>query len=111
MRVPHRVRPVRPIGRVDRASRFSNIPHRKWLYGHDLVRGELTVIGSPGGAGKSSLAIGMAICVATNREQLGEKIRGGTGLKALVINGEDSTDEIRRRVHAFCLAHGIAEAA
>ncbi len=88
---------------------FSNIPHRKWLYGFDLVRGELTVIGSPGGAGKSSLAIGMAICVATNRELLGEEIRGGAGLKALVINGEDSTDEIRRRVHAFCLAHGIAE--
>jgi hypothetical protein len=88
---------------------FSNIPHRKWLYSVDLVRGELTVIGSPGGAGKSSLAIGMAICVATNRELLGEKIRGGGNLKALVLNGEDSTDEIRRRTHAFCLAHGIAE--
>lgn len=88
---------------------FTNIPHRKWLYGSDLVRGELTVIGSPGGAGKSSLAIGMAICVATNRELLGEKIRGGGNLKVLVINGEDSTDEIRRRTYAFCLAHRVAE--
>jgi AAA domain len=88
---------------------FANIPHREWLYGFDLVRGELTVIGSPGGAGKSSLAIGMAICAATDRELLGEKIRGGSNLKALVINGEDSTDEIRRRVYAFCLAHGVAE--
>jgi hypothetical protein len=88
---------------------FTNIPHRPWLYGFDLVRGELTVIGSPGGAGKSSLAIGMAICVATNQELLGEEIRGGADLKALVINGEDSTDEIRRRVYAFCLAHEIAE--
>ena len=88
---------------------FSNIPHRKWLYGFDVVRGELTVIGSPGGAGKSSLAIGVAICVATNRDLLGEKVRGGAGLKALVINGEDSTDEIRRRVWAFSLAHGLTE--
>jgi hypothetical protein len=88
---------------------FANIPHRKWLYGFDLVRGELTVIGSPGGAGKSSLAIGMAICAATNRELLGEKIRGGGNLKSLVINSEDSTEEIRRRVYAFCLAHGVAE--
>jgi AAA domain len=88
---------------------FDNIPHRKWLYGSDFVRGELTVIGSPGGAGKSSLAIGMAICVATNRELLGEKIRGGGNLKVLVINGEDSTDEIRRRTYAFCLAHRVAE--
>jgi hypothetical protein len=88
---------------------FANILHRKWLYGTDLVRGEITVIGSPGGAGKSSLAIGMAICVATNRELLGEKIRGGGNLKVLVINGEDSTDEIRRRAYAFCLEHGVAE--
>jgi hypothetical protein len=88
---------------------FSNIPHRKWLYGFDLVRGELTVIGSPGGVGKSSLAIGKAICVATNRDLLGEKIRGGANLKALVINGEDDTDVILRRVCGFCLAHGIAE--
>ena len=51
----------------------------------------------------------MAICVATNRELLGEKIRGGGNLKVLVINGEDSTDEIRRRTYAFCLAHGVAE--
>ena len=86
-----------------------NIPHRKWLYGVYLVRGELTVIGSPGGAGKSSLAIGMAICIATNRELLGEKIRGRGDLKALVINGEDSTDEIRRRVYAFTLQHGLVE--
>ena len=88
---------------------LKNIPHRKWLYGVDLVRGELTVIASPGGAGKSSLAIGMAICIATNRELLGEKIRGGSNLKAVVINGEDSTDEIRRRVYAFSLQHGLAE--
>ena len=88
---------------------FVNIPHRQFLYGYDLVRGELTVIGSPGGAGKSSLAIGKAICVATKRELLGEKIRGVSDLKALVINGEDSTVELRRRVQAFCLVYNIAE--
>jgi len=88
---------------------LKNIPPRKWLYGVDLVKGELTVIGSPGGAGKSSLAIGMAICIATNRELLEEKIRGRGNLKALVINGEDSTDEIRRRVCAFSLQHGLVE--
>ena len=67
------------------------------------------MVGFPGGAGKSSLAIGMAISIVTGRDLLGEKIRGGANLKALVINGEDSTDEIRRRVCAFCLTHGIAE--
>ncbi|WP_439923340.1 AAA family ATPase [Nitrobacter sp. JJSN] len=88
---------------------FSNIPHRQWLYGFDLIRGELTVLASPGGVGKSSLAIGMAISAATGRELLGEKVRGGNGLEVLLINAEDSGTEIRRRVWAFCRGHGIAE--
>lgn len=88
---------------------FSNIPHRQWLYGFDLVRGETTVIGSPGGVGKSSLAIGMAISIATGKELLGEKVRGGDDLKVLLINAEDGGTEIKRRVWAFCRAHNVAE--
>lgn len=87
---------------------FSGIPHRRWLYGFDLVRGELTVIASPGGVGKSSLAIGMATSIATGRELLGEKIRGND-LNVLLINAEDSSTEIRRRVWALSLAYNIAE--
>jgi RepB DNA-primase from phage plasmid/Primase C terminal 2 (PriCT-2)/AAA domain len=40
---------------------FSNIPHRRWLYGVDLIRGEITVLAAPGGVGKSSLAIGISV--------------------------------------------------
>jgi hypothetical protein len=78
------------------------------LYGVDLVRGEITVLASPGGLGKSSLAIGMAVSIVTGKEILDEKIRG-SALKVLLINAEDSTDEIRRRIWAFCLAHQVAE--
>jgi AAA domain len=88
---------------------FSNIPHRRWLYGIDLVRGEITVQGAPGGAGKTSLAIGMAVSIATGRALLEETIWGGDKLKALYINAEDSSIEMQRRVWAFCLKHGITE--
>jgi hypothetical protein len=84
---------------------FSNIPHRQWLYGFDLVRGETTVIASPGGVGKSSLAIGMAVSIASGKGLLGEKVRGGDDLTVLLINAEDSGTEIMRRVWAFYLAH------
>jgi AAA domain len=87
---------------------FSSVRHRRTLYGFDLVRGEITVLGSPGGFGKSSLAIGMGISVSVGKELLCEKIRGG-GLKVLLINGEDSSEEIHRRVWAFCLAFGLTE--
>ena len=94
---------------ADLQVRFSNIPHRKWQYGVDLVRGEITILGSPGGVGKSSLAIGMAVAIATGRELLGEKVHDGDDLSVLLINSEDTGTEIMRRIWAFCLLHTVAE--
>jgi hypothetical protein len=84
---------------------FSNIPHRHWLYGTYLIRGEITVLAAPGGAGKTALATGIAVEIATGVELLGDKIWGGQDLKVLSINAEDSGTEIQRRISAFCLAH------
>ncbi len=84
---------------------FGNIPHRKWLYGIDLIRGEVTFLAAPGGAGKTALAIGRAIEIATGIEILEEKIYQAHPLKVLYINAEDSGAEINRRIYAFWLAH------
>ena len=87
---------------------FDHIPHRQWLYGIDLVRGEVTLLASPGGVGKSSLAIGAAVSVASGRALLDERICDDS-LKALYINAEDSATEMRRRIWALCLHHHVAE--
>ena len=84
---------------------FVGLPHRRWLYGTYLIRGEVTILASPGGAGKTALATGIAVEIATGMTVLDEQIYGGPELKVLVINGEDSTNEIARRIWAFCLAH------
>ena len=83
---------------------FSNIPHRRWLYGTYLIRGEITVLAAPGGAGKTALATGMAVEIAAGAALFDENIFGHD-LKALFINGEDGGTEIRRRIWALCLAH------
>jgi len=87
---------------------FKSIPHRRWLYGVDLVRGEITLLAAPGGVGKSSLAIGMSVSAATGRRLLDEKI-WSEGLKVFYVNAEDSGIEMRRRIWAFCLNHGVTE--
>ena len=84
---------------------ISNIPHRHWLYGTYLIRGEITVLAAPGGAGKTALATGIAVEIATDTVILEEKIYGESASKVLFINGEDGGSEIHRRVLAFCLAH------
>jgi hypothetical protein len=82
-------------------------PHRPWLYGVDLVRGDLSVLASTGGAGKTSLAVGMAISLASGSSLLGEQIWGSGPLTSLYINAEDSGIEMRRRALAFCQQHHI----
>ena len=88
---------------------FKSIPHREWLYGVDLVRGEITVLASPGGIGKSSLALAIAASLATGKELLGVKIYG-KGLRALYLNAEDSQTEMLRRLWALCLQHNVSSA-
>jgi AAA domain len=83
---------------------FSNMPHRRWLYGTSLIRGEITYEAAPGGVGKTAHTVGMAVEIATGTDVLGEKI-WGHDLKVFYINAEDSQAEINRRVCAFCLAH------
>jgi hypothetical protein len=88
---------------------FATIPHRRWLYGTYLIRGEITVLAAPGGAGKTAFANGVVIEIATGRELLGEKVWMSDNRKVLYLNGEDSSTEIKRRLWAFCQQHKLAE--
>jgi hypothetical protein len=87
---------------------FTNIPHRQMLYGIDIYVGENSVLAAPGASGKTSLAIGMCVCLASNNAILGEKIWIHKP-KVLYINGEDSRIENLRRIWAFCLKSGISQ--
>jgi hypothetical protein len=83
---------------------LANVPHRRWLYGTYLIRGEVTVLAAPGGAGKTALATGVAVEIASGSQISGERIYGND-LRVLFMNGEDGRAEITRRIWAFCLAH------
>ena len=94
---------------VDLQVSFSNIPHRRWLYGTYLIRGEITVLAAPGGAGKTALATGIAVEIATGNAKLSETLWKNNDQKVLYVNGEDSRTEIARRLWAFCQEHNIPE--
>jgi len=93
----------------NRSISFSNIPHRQWLIAPDLLRGEITLAASPGGVGKSSYAAAQSVSAATGKPFLQKKIYSGP-LKVLYINGEDSREEMLRRIWAICQHHCINEA-
>ena len=88
---------------------FSNIPHRRWLYGTYLIRGDLTFLAAPGGAGKTAQAMAWSVEVATGRELLGEKVWRTDDQRVLYVNGEDGNTEITRRLWALTQLHGLSE--
>lgn len=81
------------------------IPKREWLYGHHLIRQFLSATVAPGGLGKSSQSLMEAICLATGRNLLGERVY--QRCRVWYFNGEDPPEELQRRIVAACLYYGI----
>jgi hypothetical protein len=97
------------LAACDRASRIAQpIPPRRWLHGSELVRGFVTVLAAPGGAGKTTLALALATSVVA-RPILGSRV-WGTGHRALVLSRDDDTNELNRRQAAIELLHGVQPA-
>ncbi|MGE4254817.1 MAG: AAA family ATPase [Xanthobacteraceae bacterium] len=75
-----------------------NIPKRAWVYGNYYLRRNISALLAPGGAGKSNLAIAEALAMASGQAILGISPVGS--LNVWYWNGEDSTDELDRRIAA-----------
>jgi AAA domain-containing protein len=76
------------------------IPVRQWIVPGLLLRRNVSILVAPPGSGKSLLTLQIALMMGT------AKIWGGwrprKACKVLVINSEDDTDEMRRRLYAAC---------
>ena len=84
----------------------STLPTRQWLLGRWLLRGEVTAIIAPGGAGKSTIANTIALCLASGRPLLGKPLPRGPQA-VWIFNLEDSLDELERQMAAACVFHRI----
>ena len=84
---------------------ITSIPKRQWLVDHLCLKAYITGLVAPGGTGKSSLALALGISVASNNDilQLGARQQANV----LVINNEDSYDELRRRIAGITTQFGI----
>lgn len=83
----------------------STLPRREWLYGRHYIRKFVSATFSPGGIGKSSLAIVEALSMTSGRLLL--EVRPRHRLKVAYWNGEDPMEETERRVFAAALHYGL----
>ncbi len=78
---------------------------REWVYGHFLIRRFVSVLGAPGGTGKTAYAVAVALAVALGRPLVEEPVHAPG--PAWIYNLEDPRDELLRRVQAALIAHGV----
>lgn len=87
---------------------LGNIPDREWLLGKFLVRRSVSSLVSPGGTGKTTLAMMIGVAVATGRDDiLGFKVHERT--RTLIWNQEDDLDEMRRRLRAVMQFYEVSD--
>jgi RecA-family ATPase len=82
------------------------IPPRGWLLGNQFCRRTVSALIGAGAAGKTSLRILQYLSLASGQKLSGEHVFRRS--RVLVLCLEDDEDELRRRIKAAMLHHGIA---
>jgi hypothetical protein len=81
---------------------------RQWLLGNQFCRRFLSGLPAPGATGKTALRVLQCLSLATGRELTGQHVFKRS--RVLIVSLEDDQDELRRRVLAARLHHGISAA-
>lgn len=93
--------PATPFSPAD----LLTIQPRQWVYGHFIIRRFISVLGAPGGTGKTAYAMAIGVSVALNQSLLGETVHQHGAV--WIYNLEDPQDEILRRLSAIVQYHKI----
>ena len=84
------------------------VPEREWVFNHTLARDYVTVVASPGGAGKSLFAVGLIASLVTG-VPIFPAFQPVGRQNVLYLSGEDDECEVRRRLAAYSDAHFRSE--
>lgn len=87
--------------------RAASIPPRRWVIDRLLLGGTVTVLTAPGGSGKTTFTMALAIAIATGKPILDMTVWSAGNV--WVWNLEDDSDELARVVTAACQQHDIDE--
>jgi hypothetical protein len=91
---------------IDAGQDDAPIPPRAWLLGNTFCRGFISGLLAQGASGKTALRIAQTLALATGRPLTGEHVF--LRCRVLIVSLEDNIDELRRRVRAARLHHGVA---
>ncbi|ASJ91262.1 AAA family ATPase [Porphyrobacter sp. CACIAM 03H1] len=84
----------------------ASIPPRRWLLGKWLQRGELSAMIAPGGVGKTTFEVGLALSLASGKDLFDRGLPEGPR-RVWFWNLEDDAQELARQFAAAALHHQI----
>ena len=96
------------LGEWDAGTDKAPIYPRAWLLGNVFCRRFLSSLIAAGGTGKTALRIAQYLALASGKPITGEHVF--RRCRVLVISLEDDAEELRRRVRAAMLHHGVSPA-
>jgi RecA-family ATPase len=79
---------------------LKHIPPRRWIINDLALGGKITLVIAPPGVGKSTFSLMAAMSVATGTNLLGDAHKVVEQGTTWMINNEDDTDEVHRRIAA-----------
>jgi len=83
-----------------------SIPPLDWLFGHWILRYEVSFVVAPGGLGKSTLLASTALSLVTGKSFLGKEVPNGP-MRVWLWNLEDSIAMMTRSIQAAAKIHAI----
>lgn len=83
----------------------ATIPPRVWVVDRLLLAGTVTVLTAPGGSGKTTFTIGLALSIVTGSAILGMPVSAQGNV--WVWNLEDDLDELERSISGARQHHGV----
>lgn len=83
-----------------------DIPPLDWLFGHWILRDEVSFVVAPGGLGKSTFLAATALSLVTGKNFLGKEVLNGP-TRVWIWNLEDSIAMMTRSIQATAKIHGI----
>ena len=86
----------------------AEIPRYDWLLDHWVLRGAVTMVAAPGGAGKTSLIAALCLSLSSGKPLLRKPVYAGPQ-RVQFWNFEDDYDQLSRQLAAASLAHGVSE--
>ena len=98
-------RPFTPLGEWDAGLDHTIPPPRCWLLGNVFCRQFASSLFADGAVGKTSVRYTQFLSLAIGRSLTGEHVFGRR--RVLVISLEDGAEELRRRILAARINHGI----